>query len=209
MTIKKLVLGGFQTNTYIIIEGENAVVIDPADDKQAILDEIAQTGTRLTHILLTHGHFDHTKAVQELTDLTKAQVHIHEKDVPMLGDIGKSFASFMPNSWRKCSADVLLKDGDVINVNAALQIRVIGTPGHSPGSVMYAVEDTIFSGDTLFSGSVGRVDGWGGSHDEQMATLQKIMAMSGDYRILPGHGDETTLLKEKRSNPFLAEEEYE
>jgi glyoxylase-like metal-dependent hydrolase (beta-lactamase superfamily II) len=139
-----------------------------------------------------------------LKDASEAQIYIHENDAPMLNDIEKSSAAMMPNMWKPCQADVLLKNGDAIEAGE-LKFIVMSTPGHSRGSVMYAVEgeNVIFSGDTLFAGSVGRVDCWSGNHYEQMESLEKIKAIEGDFRILPGHGDETTLEHEKQTNPFL------
>ncbi|MCL1788945.1 MAG: MBL fold metallo-hydrolase [Oscillospiraceae bacterium] len=203
MIITKLINNSFQTNTYIVTSGENAAVIDPSGDADFILSEIEEGGAKLTHILLTHGHFDHTSASGDLNKATGAAICIHEKDAPMLSDAGKSFAAFMPETWKPCQAALLLKDKEIVKINDSLMFHVIATPGHSGGSVMYAVDDVIFSGDTLFAGSVGRIDGWSGSHDEQMESLAKIKAMEGDYRILPGHGEETTLVQERRSNPFL------
>jgi len=204
MKIIKLISGAFQTNTYIVIEGREAVVIDPAGDSKKILASIAGKTAELTAILLTHGHFDHTSAAQELKEASGTQIYIHEGDAPMLSDIKKSFAAFMPELFKPCQADVLLKDGDVINVGEA-HLTVMSTPGHSAGSVMYILGNTIFSGDTLFAGSVGRTDGWGGDFAVQRKSLEKIKALEGDYRILPGHGEETTLAQEKRTNAYLME----
>ena len=201
--IIRLVMGAFQTNTYVVIAADKAVVIDPAENAEIILDTLKTEGASLTHILLTHGHFDHTSAVAALKNMTNAPIHIHEKDAPMLTDIEKSFAALMPSRWKPCQADVLLNDGDVISVTEDLQFKIINTPGHSGGSSLYIVDDVMFSGDTLFAGSVGRIDGWSGNHYEQMESLEKIKALEGDYRVLPGHGDETTLSIERRNNPFF------
>ncbi|MCL1904295.1 MAG: MBL fold metallo-hydrolase [Oscillospiraceae bacterium] len=205
MIIKKLVLNSFHTNTYIVAEGGDAVVIDPAGNPALILAEIEKTvkEAKLKYILLTHGHFDHISAAADLKQMSGGLICIHENDEPMLSDADKSFAAFMPEEWKPCRADELLNDNDIVTVNDKFAFKVIATPGHSGGSVIYAVGDVIFSGDTLFEGSVGRIDGWSGNHYEQMNSLERIKAMQGNYRILPGHGDETTLEREKRSNPFL------
>ncbi|MCL1866820.1 MAG: MBL fold metallo-hydrolase [Oscillospiraceae bacterium] len=205
MKIINLVSGAFQTNTYVLINGDNAAVIDPEGSAERILDSVENR--KVTDILLTHGHFDHTSAAESLKKLTAARIHIHEKDAPMLTDPDKAFSSLFPRMFKPCEADSLLKDGDMIKFGDT-DITVMHTPGHSGGSVMYIVHDdskmgTIFSGDTLFADSVGRVDGWSGNHYEQMESLEKIKSISGEYRILPGHGEETTLEKEKKHNPFL------
>jgi glyoxylase-like metal-dependent hydrolase (beta-lactamase superfamily II) len=207
--VKKLTAGVFQTNTYVVISGESAVVIDPCGNAVWILGVVTEAGAELTAILLTHGHFDHTSAAGELKKLcVDADIHIHSHDAVMLNDEAKSYASLMPESFKPCKADVLVKNGDIITFgNTAL--TVMETPGHSGGSVMYIGDDVIFSGDTLFAGSVGRTDGWSGDSAVQAESLQKIKALQGDYRILPGHGGETTLRREKRENPFMVDSLYE
>jgi len=207
MKIIRLVLGAFATNTYIIISGGQAFVIDPAAEAEKILAVIAENEACLVAVLLTHGHFDHTSAAQELRLSTSAKIYIHENDAPMLNDLKKSFASFIPKMFKPCKADVFLKDGDVINIGGeseeSMQMQVVTVPGHSAGSIMYILDDVIFTGDTLFAGSVGRIDGWGGDGNAQAQSLEKIKAMTGNYRIFPGHGDETTLEIEKQTNPYL------
>jgi glyoxylase-like metal-dependent hydrolase (beta-lactamase superfamily II) len=210
MNIKKLRAGVFHTNTYIVISGGSAAVIDPAGSAERIHREITAAKARLTAILLTHGHYDHTSAVAELTELSgesKPKVYIHKQDAGMLNSQSTSYAALMEEKWNPCSADVFPEDGARIPLNG-IDISVMETPGHSAGSVMYVIDGenpVIFSGDTLFEGSVGRTDGFSGSAAVQRESLMKIKAMAGDYRILPGHGGETTLKHEKQRNPFLME----
>jgi glyoxylase-like metal-dependent hydrolase (beta-lactamase superfamily II) len=192
----------FETNTYVAVFGDKAVVIDPVGDTEQICSVLG--GAELSAILLTHGHFDHTSSAAELKSRTGAKIHIHESDSEMLGDLEKSFGVMFPQLFKACEADVLLKDDDVIEIDGkAVQARVVASPGHSEGSVLYLIGDVMFSGDTLFAGSVGRIDGHGGSRDRQMSSLALIAQMQGEYRILPGHGEETTLTREKRGNPYL------
>jgi glyoxylase-like metal-dependent hydrolase (beta-lactamase superfamily II) len=202
MEITKIVSGIFQTNTYVITKGETAAVIDPAGKAENILEKIEESGAKLCAVLLTHGHFDHTSAAAEIKEKTGAKIHIHEKDNVMLGDAEKSFAIIMPGAFKPCESDVILNDGVLLQLGE-LEIKVMHTPGHSGGSVMFITDNVIFSGDTLFEGSVGRIDGWSGDYSAQVNSLEKIKQMQGDYRILPGHGDETTLKKEKNGNPYL------
>jgi glyoxylase-like metal-dependent hydrolase (beta-lactamase superfamily II) len=207
----RLVLGVFHTNTYIVIEDGNAVIIDPAGGgtdetgTEEILNLLEEKSVKLTHILLTHGHFDHTSAAAELKKATGAKIHVHESDAVMLGDVKKAFASSFPKWFKPCSADVLLKDGDLIKAgeNGDLTFTVVSTPGHSAGSVMYMIDDVIFSGDTIFEDSVGRNDGYSGCIQAQKESMELIKKIDGNYIILPGHGPETTLIKEKKNNPFL------
>jgi len=196
-------MGVFQTNTYTAISGETAVVIDPCGDAQSIFEQLQ--GAKLAAILLTHGHFDHTSAAAELARLTDAKIYIHSADEDLLSDKKKSFASIMPEEFCVTTADVLLKGGEVLDFGD-LSFRVLHTPGHSPGSVLYIVDDVIFAGDTLFAGSVGRTDGYGGCSATQAKSLEAIKAIVGDYAVLAGHGPQTTLEAEKRTNPYLADE---
>ncbi|MCL2035808.1 MAG: MBL fold metallo-hydrolase [Oscillospiraceae bacterium] len=212
MKITSLKLGTFETNTYIVISGNRAAVIDPAGESSRILDVVKSEGAELVAILLTHGHFDHTTSAAELRAATGAKIHIHEYDNEMLADIDKSYGRLDSPSFNACIADAFVEDGSVVEIGD-LRFEVMHTPGHSKGSVCYVcsskeTNEVIFAGDTLFAGSVGRIDGYGGSHDAQMDSLRRLKlleAKNGDYRVLAGHGEETTLEREKRSNPFLAD----
>jgi len=200
MKIITLTLGEFATNTYIVADGEKgeAAVIDPASNAANIKAVLEQNELKLTKILLTHGHYDHTAACAELG----APVCVHWQDQSMLDDPDKSFARIMRSRYKPCEAKQLLNDGDKVEIGKET-LTVMHTPGHSGGSVMFVGDGFIFSGDTLFKGSVGRIDGWGGSFADQRASVEKIKAMEGDFRILPGHGEATTLDHEKACNPFL------
>ncbi|MCL1831688.1 MAG: MBL fold metallo-hydrolase [Oscillospiraceae bacterium] len=208
--VKKLVLGALQVNTYIAIASDTkeAVVVDPSDSPKRIIAALEECGATLKAILLTHGHFDHTGAAGELKMFTGAPIYVHSHDAVMLNDMNRSYASMLPQAFHPCEADVLVKEGDVIAFGA-LRLTVMETPGHSGGSVIYVCDNVIFSGDTLFAGSVGRTDGWSGDAAVQAQSLAKIKALQGDYRVLPGHGGETTLLREKRENPFMIDDLYE
>ncbi|MCL1880807.1 MAG: MBL fold metallo-hydrolase [Oscillospiraceae bacterium] len=214
MQIKTVITGVFHTNTYILKSGNAVAVIDPAGDVNFLLNEIGVTDFKTSNIsiLLTHGHFDHTSAVADLKEATDAKVYIHESDSVMLNDREKSFATLIPEGWKPSKADVLLKGGETIKIGD-VSLSVMSTPGHSGGSVMYIAknfgsnsEGVIFSGDTLFKETIGRVDGYGGSGEVQKQSLERIKDISTldcDYRILPGHGHESTLKHEKSNNPYL------
>ncbi len=209
MEIKTLVLPPLGTNCYLVKTGENSgVVIDPADKADIILAKADEMGMRIEKILLTHGHFDHTGAVNGIKDRTGAAVYIHKDDVCMLSDSDKALAYFCPQmAFEAKEADVILEDGSEI-VQDVIKFRVMHTPGHSAGSVCYIVEnseglDVMFSGDTIFKDSIGRSDGYSGDYIVQQKTLEKLKALEGDYLILSGHGDSTTLKTEKLFNPFI------
>jgi len=202
MKIINLVLSSYETNTYIIIEEDSAIVIDPAANPELILDTIKKENAgnvKIEKILLTHGHFDHTAAVFGLKQATGAQVYIHENDAEMLTDREKSFARLMQFPFTACEADVKLNGGEKI-----ANLTVMHTPGHTSGSVMYIYNNIIFSGDTFFQGEIGRTDIGTGDMRVMMGSLKAIKSMQGDYRILPGHGEETTLADELRTNPYLS-----
>ena len=194
MEITVLTLGGYMTNCYILRQeaSSKCLIIDPGYEAGRILSVLQQKQLEPESILLTHGHFDHVGAVQDLAAETDCDVYIAEADLslpPMITNGKLYYTHTYPASG-------------TLNL-AGLAIRVLPTPGHTPGSVCLLVEDTMFSGDTLFQGSCGRTDLPGGSWEQIAASLKTLAALPGDYRVLPGHGGETTLDRERQSNPYL------
>lgn len=204
MDVIKLTVGEMEENCYIITgPGDTAIVIDPGAAAELIAGELDSRKLSLRKILLTHGHFDHIGAAQWLREHYYAPVYIGGEDEEMLSDRKKSGADMLPYApFHPVEADARLKDGDVI-CEGSMKIKVISTPGHSKGSVCYMVEDCIFTGDTLFKGSVGRTDLYGGDPKTLAESLKKLMGLQEEYRLFCGHGEDTTLSEEKRSNPFL------
>ena len=191
MKIEKLTLGLYQTNTYILSEGGNAVVIDPGYESDTILD--ALQGLTLKAILLTHGHFDHVGAVKELVAETGCDVYIHaaELTLPPMITAGQLYHTHT------------YAEGDTVSPIPGAEIAVLHTPGHTPGSVCLLWKDQMFSGDTLFEGSCGRIDLPGGSPQQMMQSLRRLASLQADYQVHPGHGGSTTLSTERRYNPYL------
>lgn len=194
MEITVLTLGGYMTHCYIIRQPESSkcCIIDPGYEAGRILSVLQQKQLEPEAILLTHGHFDHVGAVQDLAAETDCDVYISEADLslpPMITNGKLYYTHTYPASG-------------TLNL-AGLTIRVLPTPGHTPGSVCLLVGDTMFAGDTLFQGSCGRTDLPGGSWEQIAASLKTLAALPGDYRVLPGHGGETTLDRERQSNPYL------
>lgn len=188
-----------------------AFIIDPADGTIAekLESMVKNNGDNLenTHILLTHGHFDHTGAVAVLKK-KGAKVYISETDYQVLKNCGFDWKldGFPNTAVQPFEADVLLRDGDEINIGGTI-FRVISTPGHTPGSVCFVTDDpdgkgVIFSGDTLFRMSVGRTDMPFGDGAAIVKSLQKLFAIDGDYDVYSGHGEKTTLDFERRNNPY-------
>jgi len=187
--LRKLVVGAYQTNCYILAckEAMDGVVIDPGDEVTRIVREISRNGIRVRSILITHGHIDHVGGAAELKRITKAPLLIHPHDAPALG----------------VPPDGSLQEGTKIQVGT-YSLSVVHTPGHSPGGVCFIAPGAVFTGDTLFAGSVGRTDFPGGSHESLLAGVrEKIFTLDDDLRVYPGHGPSSTIGHERRTNPFF------
>ncbi|MBO4880014.1 MAG: MBL fold metallo-hydrolase [Clostridia bacterium] len=204
--------GPLSTNTYILYNEEGSaenradcVVIDPASSRK-VMSILDGHGLRCTHILLTHGHFDHIMGVAELKARENALVYIHEADAACVtGTSGGSLAFMAGALVKHCEVDRRLTDNESFTA-AGMDFKVIHTPGHTPGGVCYIMEKEriIFSGDTLFELSVGRTDLAGGSDSELYESIAyRLFPLHGDYRVLTGHGGETTLEFERQHNPYM------
>ncbi len=192
------------TNSYIVAgEQGNAALIDAPDDADYILSELQARKLTLKKILLTHGHFDHIGAVSELADLTGCEVYVHEADISKLTDVNGSLVThFGLNEFNEYKNAKTFKDGDIINMDE-LEFRVIHTPGHTSGSVCFAVGDDMFTGDTLFARSIGRTDMPDGNISQMMSSLKKLASFNKNYNVYPGHMSATTLEYEKKYNPYM------
>ena len=194
MEIITLPLGPLQTNCYLLRreDSDKCLIVDPGDEAKRVLSLLEEKHLTPEAILLTHGHFDHVGAVRELFSETDCEVYIGEPDLslPPVFTAGRLFYTHTYPSTGTLHL-------------AGLTIRVLPTPGHTPGSVCLLIGDVLLSGDTLFRGSCGRTDFPGGSQAEIAASLKTLAALPGDYRVLPGHGGETTLDRERQSNPYL------
>ncbi|BCJ85773.1 MBL fold metallo-hydrolase [Effusibacillus dendaii] len=206
MHIQGFALGAFQTNCYVLTDEDHktAIIIDPGYGPDIVLDAV--DGYKVEHILLTHAHLDHIGGLQQLKQATGApiSIHINEKDWltdPMLNGSGR---------WPQISgpitgpaADRFVAEGDKIQF-ADTEISVLFVPGHSPGSVAYVAGDQVFAGDTLFFGSIGRTDLPGGDHDTLIDSIRrKLYVLPNQTIVYPGHGPETTIERERQSNPFV------
>ena len=197
--IKTIAVGNMGVNCYLVCDGEKTVVIDPGDDFEKIK---SLAGGKIDAVLLTHGHFDHIGAVASLQK-EGARVYVSQEDADMLFDNKKCLGAFAGVFIKPSNADCQVDDGDEIIVGK-MKFSVILTPGHTKGSVCYKFEDVLFSGDTLFCGSVGRWDFPGGDFEALIKSIkEKIFVLDGNTRVLPGHGDESTVKQEKTFNPFV------
>jgi glyoxylase-like metal-dependent hydrolase (beta-lactamase superfamily II) len=178
----------FGANTYLIISGHEALVVDPALSASAILEAIRAEDAQPVGILLTHGHFDHVLALDTLRAAYPMDAYLHEADAELLPDGRKNaFSLFFHKERAFGAADRLFRDGDVIPLGKE-EIRVLHTPGHTPGSSCFLCGDFLVTGDTLFADTYGRCDLWGGSQELLCASLASLRALDGRMMIYPGHG---------------------
>lgn len=192
------------SNSYIIkdiVSGE-AAVIDAGmynDRFEALLKSM--NIEKLKYILLTHGHFDHIMGVKRLQKSFGGEIIIHQADAPCLSDSVKSLASVWSFECPPFECDRTVKDGDILSLGEE-KIEVIHTPGHTVGSVSYKTGRYLFTGDTLFHAAIGRTDFPGGSMENILSSIKRLYSLEGDYRVCPGHGDESTLSFERDNNPY-------
>ena len=207
MILETIIVGALSVNCYIVgcEAARTAAVIDPGDDDARIMAVIKEKGLTLKYIILTHSHFDHAGAAKSLQDETGARVLVHAKDEPMLKNMEAQAALFGMKTNPAPRVDGHIKDGDVIKVGN-VEMQVIETPGHTAGGVSLYVEKegALFTGDTLFWGSIGRTDLPGGDYKTIIGSLKdRLGKLPDDTRVFSGHGDDTTIGFEKEQNPFF------
>lgn len=199
MLIKTLPVGQLETNCYVVTDENtlNCAVIDPGDESNTIMDYLEDNHLCCKAILLTHGHFDHTGAVAAVAEETGAPVWINKRDVCRPNEE----AHYRFAAPEGC---MFYDDGDSVDVDS-LHFQVIATPGHTPGGVSLVCGEALFTGDTLFRGSCGRVDLPGGSAKDEMQSLRRLCLLPGDYEVYPGHMDSSTLERERSFNYYCRE----
>lgn len=205
MKIFKYSVGALGTNAYIILDEKTmeAMLVDPGDEPDKLLNALEAKGAHLTYIILTHAHFDHILAIPKIKEKTGASLLVHKDDAPMLADNSLNLLSkFSVRDMAFPSPDRLLTDGDTVKLGGS-EIGIIHTPGHTLGSICLSVGDDLISGDTLFRENIGRYDFPGGDFDTIMDSLQKIKALDIKGKIYPGHGMSTTLEHELTYNTYL------
>jgi glyoxylase-like metal-dependent hydrolase (beta-lactamase superfamily II) len=204
MIIARLVVGPIEANCYIVADEKTkeGLVIDPGDDSQDIIERIQQLGLKIKYIVLTHNHFDHVSATAAVKKATGAKVAIHESDARNLND--SMLARLGGFVHRQVPVpEVLLKGWEDLSIGD-LHFTVLNVPGHTLGGVALYGQDVVFTGDTLFRGSIGRTDLPGGNYDQIIESVNcKLLALDDDVKVYPGHGDATTIGFERDYNPFL------
>lgn len=212
MRINHYVVGPVQTNCYVVINEENneCFIIDPGASGKQLAEKIRQGNLTPVAVLLTHGHFDHAGAAEELAKEFNIKIYAHEAEEDTLKDSNKN-VSWMVGASEVYHADVFLQDEEIINI-AGFEIKVLHTPGHTEGGCCYYIKEeaVLFSGDTLFAESVGRTDFPGGSMSqivrsitEKLMTLNEAGNLETDIMVYPGHNDPTTIETERINNPYL------
>lgn len=206
MEYRRFPMGALWTNAYLIWDGEGvALLVDPGGDPSEALDFAEEKGLRIEWVLLTHGHGDHIGGLEEARRRSAMGVAVHRADASMLTSPEENLSRWMGEPIRSAAAEKLLEDGDTFSVGQ-MSIRVIHTPGHTEGSSCFLVSDegseVLLSGDTLFARSVGRTDLPGGNERELKASLVKLAELDDRLPVLPGHGPETSLGRERAENPY-------
>ena len=203
MTIYTLVQGVVGTNTYVVADDKgNCVVIDPEYSGTSIVGLIEDKKLNLKAILLTHGHYDHIGGIEPVFEHNpNVDIYIGRGEL----DVVSSTSPLLENPQ---SSEIVinnakqLADGDTV-VAGDLEFKVMHTPGHSHGGVVYIIDDVIFSGDTLFYEEIGRCDLYSGNYHVMLTTLRKLSDLKGDYTVYPGHGSKTTLDHEREYNRYM------
>lgn len=201
MKIKKIPAGMYGANCYILIDEVSKVgcVVDPGGDEDIIIREIENSDIEVKYILLTHGHIDHVGAVNPIKKKFNIPVYINGKDKMFM----KGNSGVFGGLWNITPEDKEINDGDILELGN-LKIKAIETGGHTPGGMCFLVDDVVFTGDTLFYGSIGRTDFPGGNHKQLIDNIKtKLMILPDNIIVLPGHERESNIKFERDHNPFL------
>mgnify|MGYP003298676137 CR=1 FL=1 len=197
MQISVLCLPPLGANCFLVADGKNVGIIDPAGDANTIIE--ATEGLTPSGIFLTHGHFDHVGAAAALRTHFSVPIYIHENDAAMVQSAEESLAVQFGFPYEGFTPDILFKDGDTLPIGGT-PFTVLHTPGHTKGSACFLHEDVLFSGDTLFRGSIGIFSRE--NKNTMKDSVRRLLALPEGTHVLPGHEGETTILRERRDNPF-------
>ncbi len=206
LDVREVTVGPLEVNCYVLHDtgSREAIVVDPGDEPERILDLLKPDGLRVTHIVCTHTHFDHVGAIPELKEATKARIVIHESESEIY-EAARDMAAFWGYDVDPLPPpDAFVSEGDEIKAGG-LVFRILHTPGHSPGGICLYGNGVVVTGDTLFAGSVGRTDFPGGDVNLLKESFRRLISLPEDTMVLPGHGPRSTIGREKRENFFSSE----
>jgi glyoxylase-like metal-dependent hydrolase (beta-lactamase superfamily II) len=205
--VERFSVGPLDNNLYLLTapDGPDAIVVDPSIESGHVLEEISRRGLSVKRILLTHAHIDHILMVKPYADATGAPVWLHALDRPLY-DRGPDQAAAFGMTWLGSAAIAhAIEDGEEVGI-PGISVRAVHTPGHSPGSVTFITPEGLISGDVLFKGSVGRTDLPGGDWQVLVRSIrERLFKHPAETRVLPGHGPETSVGLELRTNPFVGQ----
>lgn len=205
MKFKRYPIGEYLTNCYVVSDEEtnDAAIIDPGDVKKSIEEYISDNKLNVKYIIFTHGHFDHIKGVYYYScKYPDALIAIHLSDAESLVDEHCNFEYPAPYDFIPVKPNIILKDGDIINVGK-IELKIIHTPGHTEGGICLYSENILFSGDTLFKKTIGRTDLPGGNSQKIIDSVKKLYKLPDDTTVYPGHGFRTNIGYEKNNNLFV------
>lgn len=203
MIIKKFVVGPLENNCFIVADerSKECFIVDPGDEPDRILDFVHENDFRIKYIICTHAHFDHIGAVSDIKKATGAKIVIHADDLEIYGRTREQGLLWGFELNEQPRPDMFVSEGDRIEIGE-LRFEIFHTPGHSPGGICIYGEGIVITGDTLFAGSVGRTDFYGGDMEKLRQSFRRLMSLSDEVKVLPGHGAETTIGQEKENNFF-------
>lgn len=205
MVVEGMSLGSFQANCYFLTDentGDTAI-IDPASEDEKIIEHIRLKNLKVKYIIITHTHIDHISALDKVKAFTGAEIVVHEKEAQSLNSDEDTMSAILNTCAPLAKADIPVKNGDELLLGEK-KLKILHTGGHSVGGICVLCEDMLFSGDTLFFESVGRTDFKGGSFAELVGSIKdKLFTLPEATKVYPGHGRATTIMYEKRFNPFI------
>ncbi len=204
MLIETIIVGQLQTNCYLLADRQTkeTAIIDPGAEGEKILAQLSKLDLHPKIIINTHGHYDHIAADLTISRLTGLPIHIHERESQLISDSEANLSMLFGKSLSNLPL-VTLSDGEIISLGK-LEIKILLTPGHTPGSISLTVKENVFCGDLIFAGSIGRTDLPGGSQSQLMQSIkEKILCLPDNYALYPGHGPATTVGQERKTNPHL------
>ena len=204
MILEKIVESRMGENTYVVGDEstKKCIVVDPGANFIDIMNFVKRKNLSIEYIVLTHGHGDHITNVLKLKEATNAQVVAHQDEREILLDKKKNLSASLPSNTVELDADIYVKDNDTLKVGD-MKLKFIHTPGHTPGSMCIKIDKHMLTGDTLFAGSIGRTDFYGGDFKKMEKSLKILKNQDDDIAIYPGHGPNSNIKIEKMTNPFM------